>query len=198
MTRHSSSRQYELLTDEPVLLHNPRRQLVKLLTLYAALPLICATAGAYVAYMLAMGSVDQRLQGLERDMAERRAAARAEDRARDERLAQTRRDLCVVLDRLAPRDESVQELRRRYQCAAPGPAPSPQPPSGSGGPPAKGRVDASPTPRPGPTPGTAGPTGPAGPEGPPGKPAPSPPPEPTPEPDSRPALVCVPLLDLCV
>ncbi|MFF0467575.1 hypothetical protein ACFYPX_09150 [Micromonospora zamorensis] len=198
MTTHRSSRQYELLADEPVLLHNPRRQLVKLLTLYAALPLICATAGAYVAYMLAMGSVDQRLQGLERDMAERRTAARAEDRARDERLAQTRRDLCVALDRLNPRDAPVQDLRRRYGCTTPGPAPSPQPSTSGGGRPAGGRVDASPAPRPGPTRGPAGPTGPAGPEGPPGKPAPSPPPEPTPEPRSRPALLCVPLLDLCV
>lgn len=194
MTRHSSSRQYELLADEPVLLHNPRRQLVKLLTLYAALPLICATAGTYVAYMLAMGSVDQRLQGLERDMAERRAAAHAEDRARDERLAQTRRDLCVVLDRLNPRDAPVQDLRGRYGCSAPVPAPSPQPSASGGGRPAGGRAEASATPRPAPTPGPAGPTGPAGPAGPPGNPASSPPPEP----NSRPVLVCVPLLDLCV
>ncbi|MBM0228063.1 hypothetical protein, partial [Micromonospora sp. ATA51] len=103
MSRHSEPRPYGLLTDQPgVVVHNPRRQLAKLLTLYAVLPLLCAAAAAYIAVTLANASMDRRVAALEQDQAQRRQAAAAADQARDARLTQTRRDLCVVLDRWCP------------------------------------------------------------------------------------------------
>ncbi|WDZ84004.1 hypothetical protein [Micromonospora cathayae] len=173
-------------------MHNPRRQLAKLLTLYAALPLVCAAAAAYIAVTLANATMDRRIDALEQDQAQRRSAAAAEARARDARLGleQTRRDLCVALDRLAPRDRPVQELRWRYRCTAPEPAPSPTAtPTPDAGRTAPGRPGAS---RPMPVPGPTRPAGPTGPPGSPGSPAPTPTPRPSP------VLICVPLLDLCV
>ncbi|MFE9690882.1 hypothetical protein [Micromonospora sp. NPDC005806] len=196
MNRHSERQPYGLLTDEPgVVVHNPRRQLAKLLALYAALPLLCAAAAAYIAVTLANASMDRRVNALEQDQAQRRAQAAAEAKARDARLEQTRRDLCVALDRLTPRDPPVQDLRRRYGCTAPDPRPSPS--TGTpdrGGPRAGGTAPdgRAQQPRPAPAPGPAGPTGPPGSTGQPGPPAPKPTPEP------NPALVCVPALDLCL
>ncbi|MFR9780136.1 hypothetical protein ACL02O_29280 [Micromonospora sp. MS34] len=192
--RHGEPRSYGLLTDEPgLVVHNPRRQLAKLLVLYAVLPLLCAAAAAYIAVTLANASMDRRVAALEQDQAQRRQAAAAADQARDARLAQTRRDLCVVLDRVVPRDPPVQDLRRRYGCTAPHPAPSPTGTPVPGGGTAPGRRGAtSSAPRPAPVPGPASPTGRPGPGGPPGPPAPKPTPRPSP------VLVCVPLLDVCV
>ncbi|MEV0430401.1 hypothetical protein [Micromonospora sp. NPDC050495] len=197
--RHGEPRSYGLLTDEPgLVVHNPRRQLAKLLVLYAVLPLLCSAAAAYIAVTLANASMDRRVAALEQDQAQRRQAAAAADQARDARLAQTRRDLCVVLDRVVPRDPPVQDLRRRYGCTAPDPTPTPPPPPVGGGPGPTfstvpgARVETSGAPRPAPAPGPTGPAGPPGHSGPPGPPAPTPTPQPSP------ALVCVPLLDLCV
>ncbi|WP_262285903.1 hypothetical protein [Micromonospora sp. MA102] len=172
-----------------------RRRTARLLALYALLPLLCSAAATVIAFNLADNAMDRRVAALEQDLAQRRAQAAAETKARDARLEQTRRDLCVALDRLTPRDEAVQDLRRRYGCTgpSPGPAPttSPGPPS-RGGPRPNGPAASSRTPRlqPAPAPAPAGPPGPAGHSGPPGPPAPTPKP--------TPALVCVPLLDLCV
>ncbi|MBC9004847.1 hypothetical protein, partial [Micromonospora aurantiaca (nom. illeg.)] len=96
-----------------------RRRLARLLALYALLPLLCSAAATAIAYNLADSAMDRRVEALEQDLAQRRAQASADQAARDARLEQTRRDLCVALDRLTPRDEPVQDLRRRYRCAAP-------------------------------------------------------------------------------
>ncbi|MEV7684278.1 hypothetical protein AB0O64_37980, partial [Streptomyces sp. NPDC088341] len=98
------------------MVHNPRRQLARLLALYAVLPLICAGAGAFIAYQSASARTDGRIATLEADLAERRAVNSEANRARDEQLAAIRRDLCVLVDRLQPRDRAVVELRRRYGC----------------------------------------------------------------------------------
>ncbi|MFI7430743.1 hypothetical protein ACIBPB_27485 [Micromonospora sp. NPDC049836] len=172
-----------------------RRRMARLLALYALLPLLCSAAATVIAFNLADNAMDRRVAALEQDQAQRRAQAAAEAKARDARLEATRRDLCVALDRLTPRDEAVQDLRRRYGCTGPPPAPSTSPgPPSRGGPRPTGPAASSRTPRarpaPAPAPAPAGPPGPAGPTGPPGPPAPTPKP-------SR-ALACVPLLDLCL
>lgn len=182
--RTDDTRRLATVADDPVVAHD-RRRLGRLLALYALLPLICATAATVIAYDLASGRMDRRVQALEADQAGRRAAEASANRQRDDRLEQTRKDLCVVLDRLTARDEPVQDMRRRYGCTAPDPAPLPS----TGAPGRAGPRPPSSTPRPAPAPGPAGP---GGPSGPPGPPAPNSTPQPTP------ALVCVPLLDLCV
>ncbi|WP_349876208.1 hypothetical protein ABIH81_18885 [Micromonospora sp. HUAS YX12] len=172
-----------------------RRRVARLLALYALLPLLCSAAATVIAYNLADNAVDRRVAALEQDLAQRRAAAVEEQRRRDARLEQTRRDLCVALDRLTPRDADVQDLRRRYGCTGPLPDPStsPGPPSRGGprptGPAASSRTTV-PQPAPAPAPAPAGPPGPAGPTGPPGPPAATPKP--------TPAIACLPLLRLCV
>ncbi|MEU9742539.1 hypothetical protein AB0E12_25475 [Micromonospora chersina] len=111
-----------------------RRRVARLLALYALLPLLCSAAATVIAYNLADNAVDRRVTALEQDLAQRRAAAVEEQRRRDARVEQTRRDLCVALDRLTPRDTDVQDLRRRYGCTGPLPDPStlPGPPSRGG------------------------------------------------------------------
>lgn len=203
-----------VFADEPLLVHQPRRRLNRILVLYALLPLICGAVGAYIAYELGNWRTDQRVDRLESDLNERRTARAAEDQARDARLEQTRRDLCVVLDRVQPRDAPLEEMRRRYGCvgrASPGPgpnvvptpgrspaAPSAQPGAGSGGVASAGGAA-------GPQAGSSGPGGATGPPGPPAPsaPPPRPPSPPAPEPAPEPSAglqidVCVPLLEVCV
>lgn len=199
--RETSRLAHVLLTDEPgVLVHNPRQKLVRILILYALLPLICSVAGGFIAYQFANAAMEHRVDALEGDLAQRRAARAAEDRQRDAKLDQNRRDLCVVLDRLTPRDRPVEDLRHKYGCTgasvtAP-PAPSPSPnrttpagraaeptrdvPAGSGAAPSR-------QPRPAPAPGPPGATGPSGPPGPSAPASPPPPPG-----DDN--LLCLPLL----
>ncbi|WP_319461222.1 hypothetical protein [Micromonospora sp. RTP1Z1] len=193
MIRHDADTQRVARVAAERVVVKDRRRLARLLALYALLPLLCSTAATLIASNLADASMDRRVAALEQDLAQRRAQAAAETRERDARLEQTRRDLCVALDRLTPRDPPVQDLRRRYGCTAPDPRPSPS--TGAperGGPRTPGRAAPSSAPRPAPTPGPTGPRGPQGPNGPPGTPAPTPTPEPTP------ALLCIPPLRLCL
>lgn len=220
MVRHDTTQPHALLTDEPgLLVHRPRRKLAQVLALYAILSLICGAAGAVIAYQLSNVVIDRRVSTLEGDLAQRRATRAAEDQARDARLTQTRRDLCVVIDRVQPRDAAVEDVRRRWGCtsrpaAVPAPAPSvtdsKRPgasPTTGGGP--VGRVPSNaqrgPVGSSGGSAGSAGsgPSGPTGPTGPQGAPAPAPAPAPPPPPPSAEEPVdlldvCVPLLDLCV
>lgn len=200
-------------TDEPgVVVHSPRRQLARLLVLYAVLPLICAGAGTFIAYELGNQRTDARLAALEEDLEQRRAASAAANAERDARLAQTRRDLCVVIDRVQPRDAAVEGVRRRYGCApvppgsSPAPSVSPSPegrpsPDGTGGRSGTGDAGGGTRPAggqpPAPQPGAPGGPGPSGPGGQPPAPAPSPAPPPEPELELW-VDVCVPLLDQCV
>lgn len=195
-----------MLTDEPLILRHPRRALGRLLVAVCAAAAVFAAAAAVVAYQLSDHSMRQRVETLETERAQRRQEADAANRVRDARLEQTRRDLCVVVDRVQPRDTAVQDLRRRYGCtetpSGVTPAPAPSPPDGrpgggtgtgtgrdSSSRPAGGT---SPAPRP-------GPSGPAGPPGPPGAAPPPPPPPADPEPEPTDLLdLCVPLLDLCL
>lgn len=199
MARHDGTAEHALLTDQPgVLVAHPRQQLVKILILYALLPLVCGTAGAVVAYQLSNVVTDRRVAALEDDLAQRRAANAAANEARDAQLGQTRRDLCVVIDRVQPRDQAVQDIRKRYGCTgAPAAIPTPVQ-SATPSPAVDGRRSGASGARP---PATERPTprpGPSGPPGPPGKPGPtapatppSPPPAPVPPGDG---LICLPVL----
>ncbi|MEU0151510.1 hypothetical protein [Micromonospora fulviviridis] len=190
MSRHEADTQrLARVTAERVVVKD-RRRLARLLALYALLPLLCSAAATVIAFNLAGTAMDRRVDALEQDLAQRRGQAVADAKARDARLEQTRRDLCVALDRLTPRDEPVQDLRRRYGCTAPDPRPTSDArptPAPSPADRATRRPASSSSPRAQPAPGPAGPDGPSGPPG---------PPAPTPEPS--PALVCVPLIDLCL
>ena len=209
MARHDGTLPpHPVLTDEPgLVLTHPRRQLAKILILYAVLPLVCSVAGAVVAYQLSNVVTERRVAALEEYLAQRREMNTAADGERDKQLEQTRRDLCVVVDRVQPRDAAVEDMRRRYGCtggptvapASPSPTPSartrPAPPTGG----ATGRTPSGGQRGPSGGGGVAGPTGPAGP---PGRPAPTPPPSATQAPPAdKPTQVidvCVPLLNLCL
>lgn len=208
MARHDDTfPPHPVLTDQPgLILTQPRRQLAKILILYALLPLVCSASGAVIVYELSNAATERRVAAVEDYLAQRREANTAADSARDRQLEQTRRDLCVVLDRIQPRDAAVQDMRRRYGCTTGPTSPSPSPtpsartrPAPTGGAteraPANGQRGRSGSD------GAAGPTGPSGPPGKPGKPAPSPtPPAQAPPADESTDLldVCVPLLRLCV
>jgi hypothetical protein len=191
-------RPWPLLTDEPgVLLHQPRRKLIRVLVVYALLPLICAAAGAYISYELAAAQANDRISALESDLAQRRANRASMDAAQASAAAQFRTDMCVLADRTVPRDQAVEEIRRRYGCIGTPPPVSPSstrpPPSpsrraaGNGG---AAKDPARPAPAPRPSAGRPGPPGPSGPPGPPG-------PQPTPVPPAD-GLICVPVLQVCV
>lgn len=191
MSHDEKTETYHVLSDEPgLMLHRPRRQLARVLVLYALLPLICAGAGSYITYTLAGERTDHRIAALETDLAERRAARadmdaqqRVRDAERQAADAQLRKDACIAFDRLQPRDREVLDLRKRYGCTGnPRPAVAPAPTSApSGGSQPAGRHPsgssndgASPDrPRPAPQQPPAGPPGPQGPQGPPGHPVPS-------------------------
>ncbi|MEU7590620.1 hypothetical protein AB0A95_30560 [Micromonospora sp. NPDC049230] len=217
MARHDGAAPpHPVLTDEPgLVLRHPRRQLAKILILYAVLPLVCSVAGAVIAYQLSNVVTERRVAALEEYLAQRRETNLAADGERDKQLEQTRRDLCVVVDRVRPRDAEVEDMRRRYGCtggptAAPGPpspTPSarPRPATPTGG--ATGRAPTNGQRGPSGSGRVAGPTGPAGPAGPPGAPGrPAPVPSPAPPATQAPPAdqpndlldVCVPLLRLCL
>lgn len=190
MARHDGATPpHPVLTDEPgLMLKRPRWQLAKILVLYALLALVCGAAGAVIAYQLSNVVTERRVAALEDDLAQRRAANAAGDEARDAQLGQTRRDLCVVIDRVQPRDAAVEDMRTRYGCTS-GPAVTPTP----GVSPSPARTRAAPTTGGGSTgrapsggqrggSDAAGPTGPAEP-GAPGRPAPPPPAPPAPPAD---------------
>ena len=203
MTGDDRTETYQVLSDEPgLLLHRPRRQLARVLALYALLPLICAAAGSYITYTLSAGRSDHRIAALEADLAERRAArAQMDDQqrqleaARAAADAQLRRDACVAFDRLQPRDAEVLDLRKRYGCtgnpkpaATAGPLTRPtadsRPGSQRGG--SGGQDEPDPAPQAPPKAGPPGPKGPTGPQGPPGEPGDTPP-------DDG-GLLCLPLV----
>jgi hypothetical protein len=156
-----------IVADEPVEVRNPRRQLRRILVLYALLPLVAAAMGAWIAtniaYQRAAEHTDKRFTALERDLTERRKAAAEANARRDAQQAQTAALVCLVLDHLQPRDEAVEAARARYNCpdepATPGETPPPDSGGSSGGVhPTPSRYRLSPQP----TPGPPTPTGPPG------------------------------------
>ncbi|MER5608324.1 hypothetical protein AB0F93_00010 [Micromonospora tulbaghiae] len=210
MSQHDDTAAVPIISDEPLMVSQPRRRLKRILVLYALLSLICGAAGGYIGYSLS----DARVEALEADLMQRRANRAAEDDARDARDAQTRRDLCIVLDRIQPRDAPLEDMRRRYGCNGriPGARPSSSATAGPSPTASAGRRTAAGV-APAPAPAVSGPRGPARPTGPAGRPAPTPrpstggPPPTYPRPPVTPAPsrgptqlldVCVPLLNLCL
>ncbi len=87
---------------------------------------IVAGVTAYIAQNRANEHTDRRLAELERDRAERRAAADAANARRDQQIAETQRIVCVVMNRIEPRDAEVQRIRVQFRCdAQPDPAATP-------------------------------------------------------------------------
>lgn len=197
MTRRGKIRPYPILSGEPgVLLQNPRRQLIRVLVLYALLPLICAAAGAFIAYIMANEHSSDRIAALEADLAERRAArAKVDSSLRDA--------ACVLANRAQPRDVDVERIRSKYGCtgaliAVPTPTPSAGPSTAGSDISAgenEGPASGVPAPAPQPPAGPPGPQPPAGPPGTQGPPGPAGPPPAIPDPDdcsiSLPVIGCI-------
>jgi hypothetical protein len=171
---------HPVATDQPgLILHRPLRKLRQIAVVYALLPLLCAGIGAWiatqVAYTRAEAHTDRRIETLERDLAERRAANQQGNAERDRQIAELRRLVCIFADHAQPRDEQVEQVRATYGCTGgPYPVPSTSTPPGSGGGPAPTvtRTAAGAAPRPTARAGTARPAAVPSPAGPP--PAPSP------------------------
>ncbi|MEU0078581.1 hypothetical protein ABZY58_11845 [Micromonospora tulbaghiae] len=154
----------------------------------------------------ATAETSQRVAELERqfneDLAARKQARDRESAAQNAQVQQLRRDLCLALDRVQPRDREVLDARRRYGCTAtPTQAPAAAGATQRGGGTSSGGVSGGGAAGSGTGPasgGGRGPAGPAGPTGPAGPPAPTPPPPASPsqppaaEPDG--GLICLPLL----
>ncbi len=87
---------------------------------------VVAGVTAYVAQNRANEHTDRRLAELERDRAERRRAADAANARRDQQIAETVRIVCVVMNRIEPRDDEVQRYRAQFHCdSQPQPAVTP-------------------------------------------------------------------------
>lgn len=129
-----------------------------------------------------VAALEQQVNG---ELAERKAKRDAERADVEAQLAQFRRDLCVALDRVQPRDAAVSEARKRYGCTSnPKPVAVGPPPRPSSVPVRPGGGGARPDNPP------QGPSGRPGPPGPP--PAPAPPSPPPPAGDD--GLLCLPVL----
>lgn len=118
--RDRPRRQYPVTSDEPVSLTRPRRAVQLTAVAYALAIVICSAVGSYVATVVAheRGSAhtDERIAALERDLTVRRAAAAEANARRDQQLRETERVVCVVFNRLEPRDVEVQAVRVRFRC----------------------------------------------------------------------------------
>lgn len=121
-------RQYPVTSDEPVSLTRPRRAVRATAVAYALAIVICSATGSYVATVIAheRGSAhtDRRIARLETDLGQRRAAAAEANARRDQQIAETRRVVCVVFNRLQPRDAEVERVRAEFKCDQ---QPDPQP-----------------------------------------------------------------------
>lgn len=199
MTQHRDRRRLlsPVLTDKPLVgEHLTGRLRIFLVALFVAFVLTNVTSyfmgQTFSADARANANRDTagRVAELERkfnaDLAERKAERDEENAAQAAKVEQLRRDICVVLDRVQPRDDSVQAARRRYGCVG-GPSSSPTVAGSSSRGPGDA-TDGSPV-----LPPTAGPRGSAGQ---PGSPAPSPTgPRPSPSPSpSHTGRVCLPVL----
>ncbi len=94
-----------------------------LAVLFAAALVVIVIIGAYVSagvgYDRSAAHTDQRIAALESDLAERRAVRASQDAARDAQTRELLTLVCVLLDRVQPRDSEVQVQRVRYGCVAP-------------------------------------------------------------------------------
>lgn len=99
---------------------------------FAVAVAVLAAASAYASALFAVDRAakhtDQRVAVLESDLQQRREAAASQNANRDAQIAELRRLVCTFADHSQPRDESVEDIRRTYQCIpAPTPAPIPSP-----------------------------------------------------------------------
>ena len=144
MARHSGggdgTELHLVATDEPgLVLHQPRRKLIQIVVLFAVAIVTCSAAAAYVgaaiAYHRASDHTDARFAELETDLTERRRVAAEGNAKRDAQQAEVAALVCLVLDRIQPRDAQVEAARSRYGCTAnpKQPAAGRAPGAGSGG-----------------------------------------------------------------
>ncbi len=114
--------------DPPKTMHVPTwRAVVVAVILAVALGVVAGTT-AFVAQSKANSFTDRRLAALERDLNERRKLASEANARRDQQIAETRRLVCTVVNRLQPRDDEVERIRREFKCdqqGDPGPVTSP-------------------------------------------------------------------------
>lgn len=94
--------------------------------LLAAMLGIVAAVSVYVALSRANAHTDRRLATLEADRAERRTAADQANARRDQQIAETRRLVCTVVNRIQPRDTEVERIRVEFRCDQ---QPEPSPPA---------------------------------------------------------------------
>jgi hypothetical protein len=98
--------------------------------LLAALVGVVGAVAVYVALSRANDHTDHRLATLEADRVERRKAADEANARRDSQIAETRRLVCTVVNRIQPRDVEVERIRAEFKCDQqpdPAPAASPRP-----------------------------------------------------------------------
>lgn len=173
-----------VLADEPLVGQGIKRR-VRVILLAVVVAIVLTNITSYFIGETTRADANRdlrtRIAALERDFAadldERRRERDAEVAGQDAKLAQLRRDVCTLADRAQPRDDEVQQMRRRYGCTG-GPEPAMSRTAGGGSAPTAGPPAA---PGPQPAPGPAAPTA----------PGPSSPPAPN-EPDG--GLFCLPLL----
>ncbi len=79
---------------------------------------VVAGVTAFVAQSRANQHTDQRIERLEADLTERRRVAAEANARRDQQIAETQRVVCVVFNRLQPRDDEVQRVRAQFTCDA--------------------------------------------------------------------------------
>ncbi len=178
--------EYVVLSDEPIVIPQPRRAVARVAIAYMVAILIVGASAAYigatVGYDRAAARTDRRIGTLERDLAERRAARNAENATRDAQVRRLRELVCVFADRVQPRDVDVERVRAEFGCTG-GPAPGAKPGAMPGAP--RDRRSPSPT-------ATAGRT--FQPEPAPQPPVTPQPPDPPDEPEPDEPLLCLPII----
>lgn len=202
---------HPVAADEPIYMHQPRRQIRRVAVAYALAIIVCSGVAAWIAtdiaHTRASEHTDLQLRILNADLNERRRANAEANARRDAQTSELLTLVCLLLDRAVPRDGQVEMFRARFGCdtgrpsltPAPTPAPTPSPTVSQPQPRQSGRGGGNPVPgtRDPPTQATTPPasarTGTQAPH--PTKPA-------TPTPHPTPPLLCLDLpplaRDLCI
>ncbi len=77
---------------------------------------VVAGVTAFYAQSKSNEHTDKRIALLEADRVERRRVADEANARRDQQIAETQRIVCVVLNRIQPRDTEVQRIRVQFLC----------------------------------------------------------------------------------
>lgn len=121
----------EGVTEEAVTPVGPSPRRTALLSLsFAAAIVVLAAVIAYFSSAIAVNRAEQhtddRVAVLESDLQARRSAAAEQNANRDAQIAELRRLVCLFADHATPRDQDVEDVRRRYGCTGvPNPTPGP-------------------------------------------------------------------------